>query len=66
VRRWFEVPSHSNRIVSIINETALGFSSVASLASELRLFRIGVRVRVRVPDTRLRLGRSPYLFTYAV
>lgn len=53
----FPSSSHSNRIVSIINEAALGFSG-ASLPS------YGLPCRcasARVPDTRLRPGRSLFI-----
>lgn len=54
--------SHSNRIVSIINETALGFSG------EPRFRVTGFRVSVRpcVYRTRGCVRDAPYLFTHAV
>lgn len=54
--------SHSNRIVSIINETALGFSG------EPRFRVTGFRISVRpcVYRTRGCVRDAPYLFTHAV
>jgi len=54
--------SHSNRIVSIINETALGFSG----KTRFRVTGFRVSVRPCVYRTRGCVRDAPYLFTHAV
>lgn len=60
--RYF-LTSHSNRIVSIINETALGFSGEPRF--RVTVFRLGVCVRA-CDRTRGCVRDAPYLFTHVL